>query len=113
MELQVTCNGLIRDDLEVKIIYPSFRDAKTLCPDKKLPQEDTRLVRIGNIDVTPCGCMHVPSLRYWDAADHRLREERGASASAMRAAISCWIMSRGVMRCSMRHARRWRSRICI
>ena len=64
IELQVTCNGLIRDDLEVKIIYPSFRDAKTLCPDKKLPQEDIRLVRIGNIDVTPCGCMHVPSLRY-------------------------------------------------
>lgn len=64
IELQVTCNGLIRDDLEVRILYPSQRDAQQLCPHKKLPMEEVRLVRIGNLDVTPCGCMHVPSLRY-------------------------------------------------
>lgn len=64
IELQVTCNGLIRDDLEVQIIYPTASDARILCPRSKLPAEDIRLVRIGNIDVTPCGCMHVPSLRY-------------------------------------------------
>lgn len=64
IELQVTCNGLIRDDLDVTILYPSQKDARQLCPNKKLPSEDIRLVRIGNLDVTPCGCMHVPSLRY-------------------------------------------------
>lgn len=64
IELQVTCNGLIRDDLEVRILYPSQKDAKLLCPNKKLPADDIRLVQIGNLDVTPCGCMHVPSLRY-------------------------------------------------
>ena len=64
IELQVTCNGLIRDDLDVTILYPSQKDARQLCPNKKLPSEDIRLVRIGNLDVTPCGCMHVPSVRY-------------------------------------------------
>lgn len=64
IELQVTCNGLIRDDLAVTILYPSQKDAQLLCPNKKLPAGDIRLVRIGNLDVVPCGCMHVPSLRY-------------------------------------------------
>ena len=64
IELQVTCNGLIRDDLDVTILYPSQKDAHLLCPNKKLPSDDIRLVRIGNLDVVPCGCMHVPSLRY-------------------------------------------------
>lgn len=64
IELQVTCNGLIRDDLPVTILYPSQKEAQQLCPNKKLPAQDIRLVRIGNLDIEPCGCMHVPSLRY-------------------------------------------------
>lgn len=63
-ELMVMCNGLIRDDLDVTIQYPSHGEAAKHAPTEKLHHEELRVVRIGNLDYNLCGCMHVPSLRY-------------------------------------------------
>jgi len=63
-ELMVMCNGLIRDDLEVSILYPSHAEAARHAPLEKLNHDDLRVVRIGTLDYNLCGCMHVPSLRY-------------------------------------------------
>lgn len=63
-ELQVLCNGLIRDDLEISIIYPTRASAQRFVSADKLTHEELRVVRIGNLDYNLCGCMHVPSLRY-------------------------------------------------
>lgn len=63
-ELMVLCNGLIRDDLEVSILYPTKAEAAKFVNEKKLNHDEIRVVRIGNIDYNLCGCMHVPSLRY-------------------------------------------------
>lgn len=63
-ELQVLCNGLIRDDLKVNISYPSRLEASKYANASKLNHEELRVVRIGNLDYNLCGCMHVPSLRY-------------------------------------------------
>ncbi len=64
-ELMVLCNGLIRDDLEVSIRYPSRSEAALHVSEEQLHHEDElRVVQIGNLDYNLCGCMHVPSLRY-------------------------------------------------
>lgn len=63
-ELQVLCNGLIRDDLEVSVLYPSRKEAEKLIPREQLHHDELRVVRIGALDYNLCGCMHVPSLRY-------------------------------------------------
>ncbi|NBJ65125.1 hypothetical protein D5266_08040 [bacterium c-19] len=63
-ELMVLCNGLIRDDLEVTVLYPSRSEAALHAPAEKLNHEELRVVRIGALDYNLCGCMHVPSLRY-------------------------------------------------
>lgn len=64
-ELMVLCNGLIRDDLEVSVHYPSRSEAAQHVSEEKLHHEDElRVVQIGNLDYNLCGCMHVPSLRY-------------------------------------------------
>lgn len=63
-ELMVLCNGLIRDDLEVNILYPTRAEAALHAPAEKLNHDDLRVVKIGNLDYNLCGCMHVPSLRY-------------------------------------------------
>lgn len=63
-ELQVLINGLIRDDLEVTIKYPSRQEALQFVSADVLKHEQLRVVRIGNLDYNLCGCMHVPSLRY-------------------------------------------------
>lgn len=63
-ELMVLCNGLIRDDLEVSILYPTHAEAARHVPPEKLNHDDLRVVKIGNLDYNLCGCMHVPSLRY-------------------------------------------------
>ena len=63
-ELMVLCNGLIRDDLEVSIQYPSRSEALSHAPAEKLNHDELRVVRIGSLDYNLCGCMHVPSLRY-------------------------------------------------
>ncbi len=63
-ELMVLCNGLIRDDLEVSIQYPSRSEAASNAPAEKLNHDELRVVRIGSLDYNLCGCMHVPSLRY-------------------------------------------------
>ena len=63
-ELQVLCNGLIRDDLEVSIQYPTRVEASKMAKGKNLDRDDLRVVRIGALDYNMCGCMHVPSLRY-------------------------------------------------
>lgn len=63
-ELMVLCNGLIRDDLEVTIQYPTRSEAARHAPEEKLNHDDLRVVRIGALDYNLCGCMHVPSLRY-------------------------------------------------
>lgn len=63
-ELQVLCNGLIRDDLVVTIMYPSRVQAQQFVSADKLNHDELRVVRIGNLDYNLCGCMHLPSLRY-------------------------------------------------
>ncbi len=63
-ELQILCNGLIRDDLPIKVFYPTHEEAMKHAPLKRLAHDDLRVVSIGNLDYNPCGCMHVPSLRY-------------------------------------------------
>lgn len=62
-ELQVLCNGLIRDDLEVSIQYPTRIEASRMMKGH-VDRDDVRVVRIGALDYNLCGCMHVPSLRY-------------------------------------------------
>lgn len=64
IELQVLCNGLIRDDLAVSILYPTHAEANEYLTDKEIMRSDLRVVRIGVLDYTMCGCMHVPFLRY-------------------------------------------------
>ncbi len=63
-ELQVLCNGLIRDDLRVSILYPNVVEATQYLPMKQVMDNDLRVVRIGALDYTVCHSMHVPSLRY-------------------------------------------------
>lgn len=63
-ELQVLCNGLIRDDVTVEIQYPTRVEALKHAPREKLEHSDLRVVKIGTLDYNLCGCMHVPSLRY-------------------------------------------------
>ncbi len=63
-ELQVLCNGLIRDDLKVSVLYPTVAEATQFLPMKEVMDGDLRVVRIGALDYTICHSMHVPSLRY-------------------------------------------------
>lgn len=63
-ELEVLCNGLIRDDLEVTVQYPTPSEAKKYAIHGDVKRDDLRIVRIGALDYNLCGCMHVPSLRY-------------------------------------------------
>ncbi|MCG4877885.1 hypothetical protein L0N00_15765, partial [Eggerthella lenta] len=58
------CNGLIRDDLDVSIQYPTRVEASKMAKGKNIDRDDLRVVRIGALDYNMCGCMHVPSLRY-------------------------------------------------
>ena len=44
-ELMVLCNGLIRDDLEVSIQYPSRSEAVSHAPAEKLNHDELRVVR--------------------------------------------------------------------
>lgn len=63
-ELQVLCNGLIRDDLLINVEYPSVSEALKY---KHLANSDTnplRIVHVGTLGSICCNCMHVPSLRY-------------------------------------------------
>lgn len=63
-ELQVLCNGLIRDDLDVTVQYPTITEAGKYVKHGDVNRDDLRVVRIGALDYNLCGCMHVPSLRY-------------------------------------------------
>ncbi|MEG0289801.1 MAG: DHHA1 domain-containing protein [Erysipelotrichaceae bacterium] len=63
-ELQILCNGLIRDDLKVNILYPTHAEALKINPKALMKQDQLRVVTIANLDYNLCGCMHVPSLRY-------------------------------------------------
>lgn len=63
-ELQVLCNGLIRDDLDVSVLYPTRAEASRYVSGEALMRDDLRVIRIGALDYNLCGCMHVPSLRY-------------------------------------------------
>lgn len=63
-ELEVIINGLIRDDLPIHIFYPTKKEA-SLYPIKNVALlDEVRMVKIGDVSVEPCGCIHVPSLRY-------------------------------------------------
>lgn len=64
IELQVLCNGLIRDDLSVSVLYPSRSEASEFLTSKELMKDDLRVIRVGALDYVVCDCMHVPSLRY-------------------------------------------------
>lgn len=66
-ELEVLCNGLIRDDLDVTVTYPNYNEALAYVPKEELVphmDDDIRVIKIGALDYNLCGCMHVPSLRY-------------------------------------------------
>lgn len=63
-ELQVLCNGLIRDDIEIKTLYPTRIEVAKHTTIDHVSHEDIRVIQIGNLDYNLCGCMHVPSLRY-------------------------------------------------
>lgn len=63
-EIELSCNGLIRDDLTVNVTYPSKADAIAKLGKDKIVNNDVRIVSISNLDYNPCGCIHVPSLKY-------------------------------------------------
>lgn len=63
-ELQVIVNGLIRDDLRVGIFYPTKMEMSKYNIKNPGLYDEIRMVSIGEITTTPCGCIHVPSLRY-------------------------------------------------
>ncbi len=63
-ELQVIVNGLIRDDIMIKVFYPTKKEAEKYGPLSAFDHDKLRIVKIGGISETPCGCIHVPSLRY-------------------------------------------------
>lgn len=63
-ELEVLVNGLIRADLPVHAFYPTKLEATKYSPKNMADLIDLRIIKIGNIIETPCGCIHVPSLRY-------------------------------------------------
>ena len=63
-ELQVIINGLIRDDLRVGIFYPTKMEMYKYNTKNPGLHHEVRMVKIGEITTTPCGCIHVPSLRY-------------------------------------------------
>lgn len=63
-ELQVLCNGLIRDDLDISVQYPTPTEAGKYVKSSAINRDNLRVVRIGALDYNLCGCMHVPSLRY-------------------------------------------------
>lgn len=63
-ELQVIVNGLIRDDLRVGIFYPTKIEMSKYNIKNPGLYDEIRMVSIGDITTTPCGCIHVPSLRY-------------------------------------------------
>ncbi|NBK96795.1 MAG: hypothetical protein EOM50_02025 [Erysipelotrichia bacterium] len=63
-ELQVIVNGLIRDDLRVGIFYPTKMEMSQYNIKNVGLYDEVRMVSIGKITTTPCGCIHVPSLRY-------------------------------------------------
>lgn len=64
IELQVLCNGLIRDDLSVSVLYPSRSEASEFLSSRETMDDNLRVIRIGALDYVVCNCMHVPSLRY-------------------------------------------------
>ncbi len=64
IELQVLCNGLIRDDLAVSILYPTHAEANEYLTDKEIMRSRSSCCKLVYWDYTMCGCMHVPSLRY-------------------------------------------------
>lgn len=63
-EIEELCNHYIREDLKVKIIYPSKEEALKHVGLEKVEHEKLRAVLIGDIDYNMCACIHVPSLRY-------------------------------------------------
>lgn len=63
-ELQVILNGLIRDDLAVKIFYPLQREVQQYTNKDVSQYDEVRIVSIGKLSAQPCGCIHVPTLRY-------------------------------------------------
>lgn len=63
-ELQTLINGLIRDDLNISVLYPTRNEALQFLPQSEVMDDDLRVVRIGSLDYVKCNCMHVPSLRY-------------------------------------------------
>lgn len=63
-ELQVIVNGLIRDDLKVKIFYPTKMEMANYAIDNPGLYDEVRMVSIGDITTKPCTNIHIPSLRY-------------------------------------------------
>lgn len=66
-QLKVLLNGYIRDDLAVKIFYPTYKEASYYTTKDISDFDEVRMVSIGKMNVDPCGCIHVPSLRYLQA----------------------------------------------
>ena len=72
IELQVTCNGLIRDDLDVTILYPSQKDATAVSQQEAAkrgyPPGAHRQSGCDTVRMHACAFAAVSA----DGADHRL-----------------------------------------
>ena len=68
-ELQVMVNGLIRDDLRVKIFYPTKAEMPKYNIKNPGVYDEVRIVSIGDIATVMCDEIHVPSLRYLQMID--------------------------------------------
>lgn len=64
IELQMTVNGMIRDDYPVTIFYPTKQEAMKYTSKDLSMFNEVRIVKIGDVFSEPCGCIHVPSLRF-------------------------------------------------
>lgn len=64
IELQMTVNGMIRDDFPVTIFYPTKLEANKYTSKDVSSFDEVRIVKIGDVFSEPCACIHVPSLRF-------------------------------------------------
>lgn len=63
-QIEAECNEFVKQDLPIRIVYPTREEAQQHVKDEKLEHDELRAAVIGDIDYNMCGCIHLPSLRY-------------------------------------------------